>query len=115
VKTLLTHGYFLEEDEKEKEIMKPYPTLGLLYVSGYLKEKNVPHEVFDTTFSTTQKFKDYLKNFQPDLVAFYTNLMTKVKVIELMKFIKSTPETKNCKVVLGGPDLTYNQKNYLKA
>ncbi len=22
---LLTHGYFLAEDEKEREIMKPYP------------------------------------------------------------------------------------------
>ena len=27
---LLTHGYFLFEDEKERQIMKPYPTLGLL-------------------------------------------------------------------------------------
>ena len=29
---LLTHGYFLFEDEKELQIMKPYPTLGLLYI-----------------------------------------------------------------------------------
>ena len=29
---LLTHGYFLHEDEKEREIMKPYPPLGLLYL-----------------------------------------------------------------------------------
>ena len=34
---LLTHGYFLYEDEKELEIMKPYPTLGLLYISAYLR------------------------------------------------------------------------------
>ena len=27
---LLTHGYFLEEDEKEKSIMRPYAPLGLL-------------------------------------------------------------------------------------
>ena len=33
---LLTHGYFLAEDEKELEIMRPYPTLGLLYISSYL-------------------------------------------------------------------------------
>ena len=33
---LLTHGYFIEEDEKEQEIMRPYPPLGLLYISGYL-------------------------------------------------------------------------------
>ena len=34
---LLTHGYFLSEDEKERQIMKPYPPLGLLYLSAYLK------------------------------------------------------------------------------
>ena len=36
---LLTHGYFLFEDEKERQIMKPYPTLGLLYLSAYLRRE----------------------------------------------------------------------------
>ena len=36
---LLTHGYFLYEDAKEVEIMKPYPPLGLLYLSAYLKRE----------------------------------------------------------------------------
>ena len=31
---LLTHGYFLSEDEKEQQIMKPYAPLGLLYLSA---------------------------------------------------------------------------------
>ena len=34
---LLTHGYFLAQDPKELEIMKPYPPLGLLYLSSYLR------------------------------------------------------------------------------
>jgi len=29
---LLTHGYFLYEDPKELQIMKPYPPLGILYI-----------------------------------------------------------------------------------
>jgi hypothetical protein len=29
-KVLFTHGYFLEEDLKEKAIMRPYPPLGIL-------------------------------------------------------------------------------------
>ncbi len=48
---LLTHGYFLSEDEKEREIMKPYPTLGLLYLSSYLRRKGFDVEMFDTTFA----------------------------------------------------------------
>jgi radical SAM superfamily enzyme YgiQ (UPF0313 family) len=115
MKILLSHGYFLAEDEKEQAIMKPYPTLGLLYVSGYLKHKGVEHDVFDTTFSTTEKFKDHLLSTLPEIIAFYTNLMTKVKVIELIKFIKGNKNLKNCSIILGGPDLTYNQKNYLNA
>lgn len=115
MKILLTHGYFLAEDEKEQAIMRPYPTLGLLYISGYLKQKNVEHDVFDTTFSTTEKFKQHLLTTQPQIIAFYANLMTKVKVIELMKFIRSEASLKEAKIVLGGPDLTYNQKNYLNA
>lgn len=36
---LLTHGYFLYEDPLEKKVMKPYPPLGILYISSYLKSK----------------------------------------------------------------------------
>ena len=38
---LLTHGYFLAEDEKERQIMKPYPPLGLLYLSAFLKSARI--------------------------------------------------------------------------
>ena len=47
---LLTHGYFLAEDEKERQIMKPYPPLGLLYLSAFLKRAGFSVEVFDSTF-----------------------------------------------------------------
>jgi hypothetical protein len=49
---LLTHGYFLSEDEKERQIMKPYPPLGLLYLSAYLKTREHSVEVYDSTFGT---------------------------------------------------------------
>src|SRR6185503_17984250 len=48
---LLTHGYFLADDEKERQIMKPYPPLGLLYLSAYLKRAGCSVEVFDSTFA----------------------------------------------------------------
>ena len=46
---LLTHGYFLYEDEKERQIMKPYPPLGLLYLSAYLKRAGFTVDLFDST------------------------------------------------------------------
>ena len=47
---LLTHGYFLAQDEKERQIMKPYPPLGLLYLSAYLKARGHAVEIYDSTF-----------------------------------------------------------------
>ena len=110
---VLTHGYFLEEDESEKKIMRPYPPLGLLYISGYLEQNGLPHQVIDTTFSSEQKWMNQLVELKPTLLAFYTNLMTKVKIIHLIKQLKNNPETSHIKILLGGPDVTYNWENYL--
>jgi len=38
MKILLTHGYFLQEDLKEQLVMRPYPPLGILYISSYLED-----------------------------------------------------------------------------
>ena len=111
---LLTHGYFLEEDEIEKKIMKPYPPLGLLYISAFLDNNNVAHQVFDSTFSSEEAWFDNVMANKPKVIAFYTNLMTKVKIIYLIKRLRSTAELKETKILLGGPDLTYNYENYLK-
>lgn len=93
--------------------MKPYPPLGMLYISAWLERAGFDNEVFDTTFSTKKKLKTYLLERQPDIIAFYTNLMTKINVIELVKFIRSTPSLKDSIVVLGGPDIRYNVADYL--
>ena len=39
MKIVLTHAYFIHEDVKEQKIMRPYPTLGLLYISAFLKQQ----------------------------------------------------------------------------
>lgn len=110
---LLTHAYFLEEDAKEKAIMRPYVPLGILYISAYLEEKEVEHKVYDTTFSSFQKFCDYLLEHQPGLIGIYTNLMTKLSVLKTIRFIRSHPLLKGCKIILGGPEIRHNAENYL--
>ena len=113
MKILLTHGYFLHEDEKEQHIMRPYAPLGILYISAYLEQQNVDHEVYDTTFSRKEDFKDHLLKEKPDIIAFYTNLMTKLNVIEMIRYIRSTPSLAHATIIQGGPDITYNVENYL--
>ena len=111
---LFTHAYYLSDDPKEQKIIKPYPPLGLLYVSGYLKSKNINNEVFDSTFSNQKTQLEFILEKAPKVICIYTNLMTKIEVIKLIKILKTS--TYNFpKIVLGGPDVTYNIENYLKA
>lgn len=111
---LLTHAYYISEDEKEASIMKPYVPLGILYISAYLKENNIPTQVFDTTFESFEKQKEKIRSVQPKAIGIYTNLVTKLNVIRLVKWIKNEEKLSECKVILGGPDLRYNMENYLK-
>lgn len=110
---LLTHGYFLNEDVQEQKIMMPYPPLGLLYISAYLDQHQIRHEVFDTTFSTEEEWFEYVDEFQPKIIAFYVNFLTRVKILKLIRKLKTTDHTKDIKIVMGGPDVTYNAENYL--
>nr|HMT27779.1 B12-binding domain-containing radical SAM protein [Bacteroidia bacterium] len=89
MKILLTHGYYLNEDPRELLIMKPYVPLGILYISAYLEEHNFPNEVFDATFSDFDLHCKKLLELKPEVVGIYTNLMTKLNVLRLIKFIKS--------------------------
>lgn len=112
MKVLLTHAYFLEDDLKEQKIMRPYVPLGILYISAYLEEQGIKNEVYDTTFSSKKKFQDYLLLHKPPVVALYVNLMTKLNVLESIRFVKTyLPETK---IILGGPEVRYSAENFLK-
>ncbi len=110
---ILTHAYYLSEDQKEQKIMKPYPPLGLLYVSGYLLSKEIPNDVFDSTFYSRETQLEFILKKQPKVICIYTNLMTKIEVVKLIKIVKSE-QYGFPTVVLGGPDLTFNIENYLK-
>lgn len=114
MKLILTQGYFLNEDEAEKKIMKPYPPLGILYISAYLNQHGIENEIFDTTFSTKTRLINHLKINKPDILAIYVNLMTKLNVLEIIKFVKSDSTLSNTKIILGGPEVRYNAEEFLK-
>src|SRR5882757_4173116 len=113
MKILLTHGYFLEEDEKEKAIMRPYPPLGILYISAYLEQNGFANEVFDSTFSSLDKLKEYISTEKPDIIAIYTNLMTKLNVLKIIQFIKADISLQHIKVILGGPEVRNHKEKFL--
>lgn len=107
---LLTHGYFIAEDAHERAIMKPYPTLGLLYISSHLKAKGFAVGLYDTTFRTMADFVAYVQEARPSLVGIYCNLMTKQNVLKMIPACKAVGAT----VILGGPEPASYAADYLQ-
>jgi anaerobic magnesium-protoporphyrin IX monomethyl ester cyclase len=113
-KVVFTHGYFLEEDPKEKAIMRPYPPLGILYLSAFLETNGIENNVFDSTFANIDLLKQYLLLERPDIIGIYTNLMTKINVLKIIDFIKNTEQLIHTKIILGGPEVKNHAANFLK-
>jgi radical SAM superfamily enzyme YgiQ (UPF0313 family) len=106
---LLTHGYFIAEDPHEQQIMKPYPTLGLLYISSYLKSKGFAVDLYDSTFQDLTHFAEHVQTTRPSLVGIYVNLMTKQNVLRMVTLCKAVGAT----VILGGPEPSSYAEAYL--
>src|SRR5712691_1261847 len=99
---LLTHGYFLYEDPHELAVMKPYPPLGLLYISSHLKARGIDTSLFDTTFASVQSLQAHLQATKPPIVGIYSNLMTRTKVLQVMAAAREAGSV----VVVGEGELT---------
>ncbi len=108
---LLTHGYFLVEDEKEQQIMKPYPPLGLLYLSAYLKAQGHSVEVYDSTFGERAELLDRLRASPGGVIGLYTNLITRRAVLQIIAAARELDWT----VILGGPECANYPTEYLRA
>src|SRR5688572_24184574 len=97
---LLTHGYFLHEDPKELQIMKPYVPLGILYLTSHLRARNFNVEVFDSTFASREELLKLLESVEPAVLGIYANLMTRSSVLSILKVAKEN----GWKTVVGGPE-----------
>ena len=80
---LLTHGYFLAEDAREREIMKPYAPLGLLYLSSHLRARGFDVEIYDSTFGSREELLRAIATERPRVVGIYGNLMTRGNVVAI--------------------------------
>ena len=94
--------------------MKPYVPLGILYISNYLKQNGFSVSVFDSTFRSFDEQKLKLTAEKPGVAAVYCNLMTKLNVLPLIKFIKSSPELQHTKIILGGPEPPSHAAEFLE-
>ncbi|MBI2568426.1 MAG: radical SAM protein [Candidatus Schekmanbacteria bacterium] len=106
---LLSHGYFLDEDAAEQQIMRPFPPLGLLYVAAYLAAKGVSAGIYDSTFGSRTGFLRYLEDARPPVVGLYANMLTRANVLAMARAAKE----RGAVVVLGGPEPVNYPEEYL--
>src|SRR5215472_16858123 len=111
MRTLLTHGYFLAEDAKEQEIMRPYAPLGLLYLSSHLKAAGFPVEIYDSTFGSKAELSRLLEDGPPGALGIYGTLMTRRGVLEIIDMGRAS----GWKIILGGPEPANYAEEYLNA
>src|SRR5947207_6325422 len=98
---LLTHAYFLKYDVIERRVMKPYPPLGILYLSAYLKRAGFTVDVFDATFRDPADFEETVRRVRPKIIGIYANIITRDNVLRMAKIAKDNGVRF---VVCGGPD-----------
>ncbi len=107
---LLTHAYDLQADPHEREVMKPYPPLGVLYISSHLKARGFEVEVMDTTFLGVDAFAGRLAESRPPVVGIYVNMMTRRNALGMIR----TAAEHGATVVVGGPDPANYPERYLE-
>jgi len=108
---LLTHGYFLADDAREREIMKPYAPLGLLYLSSHLRARGLDVEIYDSTFGSREELLRAIETERPRVVGIYGNLMTRRNVVAIAEAARNA----GCRVVIGGPEPANYADQFLTA
>lgn len=106
---LLTHAYFLLEDPKEQQIMKPYAPLGLLYLSSHLRKQGFDVEIYDSTFGSRSELFERLRHERPSVIGVYVNLMTRVNALQIIQRAREA----GWMVVVGGPEPANYPEQYL--
>lgn len=108
---LLVNPVFLNQNEAEKELMTPYFPLGLLYLAGFLRERDFSVEIFDGTFSSrVADFVAALEKSSPRVVGITAVQPNRETALTLAGMAHTSGAT----VILGGPDPTSNPRVYLR-
>jgi anaerobic magnesium-protoporphyrin IX monomethyl ester cyclase len=110
MRLLLTHGFFLEEDPKELQVLRPYPPLGILYLSSYLRSRGFEVDVYDSTFGSRAELFEILDRGSGWL-GVYANLLTRRAVVAIVGRARMA----GWRVIVGGPEPGNYAEEYLAA
>ena len=119
---LLAHSYFLRDDPKQLERMKPYPPLATLLAAGLLRERGHPVALFDAMLATgVEAFEAALDETRPAVVGILEdnfNFLTKMCTLRMrqatLRMVVAARE-RGCRVAVNGSDASDRPALYLAA
>jgi anaerobic magnesium-protoporphyrin IX monomethyl ester cyclase len=111
MRLLLTHGFFLSEDPKEQQILRPYPPLGILYISAYLRSRGFEVDVYDSTWGSREELFRILDEGPPAMLGLYVNLLTRRSALAIIARARAS----GWRVIAGGPEPANYAEEYLNA
>ena len=108
---LLSNSYFLELDEHEKHIMKPYAPLGAMSLSSYLKAAGADVTLHDTTFTDLNAYRALVDRLKPRIVGISSNCISRRNACEMAGIARRA----GALVIAGGPDPVSYTDTYFDA
>jgi radical SAM superfamily enzyme YgiQ (UPF0313 family) len=117
---LLTHSYHLPYDRKQVRKMQPYPPLGTLYAASVLRSCGFSVAVFDTMLQDPVAFPEFLRRYQPRLVAIYEddfNFLSKMcltRMRDVAWWMTDAARSFGARVVAHGSDASDHTEDYIQ-
>jgi anaerobic magnesium-protoporphyrin IX monomethyl ester cyclase len=119
VDVLLAHGYFLRNDPKQLQKMRPYPPLATLYAAAYLRAAGFRVALFDAMLAEGEhEFAAALERHQPPIVAMYDdnfNFLSKMclgRVREATATMSRMARDNGAMVIAAGSDASDHPEAY---
>lgn len=119
---LVAHSYYLLDDPKQVEKMKPYPPLATLLTAAVLRERGHGVALFDAMLAPgTDAFVERLRAVRPRVVALVEdsfNFLTKMCTLRMRESALAmvrAARAAGCRVVVNGSDASDHPALYLGA
>ncbi|TCS14925.1 radical SAM protein [Caulobacter sp. BK020] len=119
---LFAHSFFLAQDAKQREKMKPYAPLSTLLAAALVRRAGREVVLFDATFEAgPQAFIVALERLRPSGVVlmednfnFLTKMCTAVRRESALAMVRAA-RARGCRVAVNGPDAADHPELYLEA